>query len=59
MERKPFALYLHNDDAVAANIFAQNVSCYQVWFFIAFGFNFPPLKLVTNRDFRNSMAGSC
>ncbi|CAD5214817.1 unnamed protein product [Bursaphelenchus xylophilus] len=27
IERKPFALYLHNDDAVAANIFAQNVLC--------------------------------
>ncbi|CAD5210415.1 unnamed protein product [Bursaphelenchus okinawaensis] len=27
MERRPFAIYLHNDDSVAANIFAQNVLC--------------------------------
>lgn len=24
-ERRPFALYLHNDNAVAANIFSQQV----------------------------------
>jgi hypothetical protein len=28
MEQKPFALYLHRDDGIAGNIFAQNVKCF-------------------------------
>uniref|UniRef100_A0A915DMV8 Fas-associated factor 1/2-like UAS domain-containing protein n=1 Tax=Ditylenchus dipsaci TaxID=166011 RepID=A0A915DMV8_9BILA len=27
MERRPLAIYLHNDTSIASNIFAQNVMC--------------------------------